>query len=174
MEIWKVVPNTNNKIEVSNKGNIRSLLRGEPYLLKTQKDKKGYEKVRITINRKKMSFRVHRLVAELFIDNPNNLPQVNHKDGNKSNNSVSNLEWISNIDNVAHAMATGLWKNVLAASAKSNEIRKQPIKAYKDNQILYFQSISEAERYFDSRHITDVLKGRRSHVKGWSFSYERG
>lgn len=58
--------------------------------------------VKLTINGKKKDYLVHRLVALTFLDNPFNLPQVNHKDKNKLNNSVSNLEWISIKDNMIH------------------------------------------------------------------------
>ena len=172
MEIWKTIPNTFNLLEVSNYGRVRSLMRGKPYVLKTQINRKGYHKIRVTIKRMRKSYSVHRLVAQAFLDNPENLPQVNHKDGNKNNNNVENLEWISNKDNAHHAIENGLWTNVFATSKENNEKRKIPIVARKGNTIIYFESISEAERYFNSRHIVDVLKGRREHVKGFSFVYE--
>lgn len=73
-------------------------------VLKGQPNAKGYLRVSIS---KKLMF-VHRLVAEKYIPNPDNLPQVNHKDGNKLNNSVENLEWVSNQQNRNHAVETGL------------------------------------------------------------------
>ena len=73
-------------------------------ILKPQLNGKGY--LRVSIG-KQLKF-VHRLVAEKYIPNPNNLPQVNHKDGNKLNNCVDNLEWVSNKDNRAHALKEGL------------------------------------------------------------------
>ena len=176
MEIWKPIAGTKGFIEVSNQGRVRSLLRGEPRVLKTQADNKGYHRIRVTIEREKMSYKVHREVAKAFIPNPDNLPQVNHKDGNKSNNAVDNLEWISNRDNAHHAIENGLWKNVLEGSRKENESRKRPVIGYYTTEnscgSRYFESISEAERIIGSRHIVDVLKGRRSHVKGWTFRYE--
>lgn len=70
----------------------------------------GYEYVTLRLNHKKRSFRVHRLVAEAFVPNPNNLPEVNHIDGNKTNNKSTNLEWCSHRDNIEHALNTGLIK----------------------------------------------------------------
>lgn len=70
--------------------------------LKQVADTKGYMRVHFCINYKKSTAKVHRLVAELFIPNPDNKPQVNHIDGNKKNNNVSNLEWVTNQENMNH------------------------------------------------------------------------
>lgn len=75
-------------------------------IVKPQINGTGYYRVSIG---KKLMF-VHRLVAMLYIPNPNNLPQVNHKDGNKLNNSVENLEWVTNKQNSIHALKNGLMK----------------------------------------------------------------
>ena len=72
----------------------------------------GYYRVSFSINRKRKQFYVHRLIAEHFIPNPDNLPQVNHIDGNKLNNSLDNLEWVTVQDNVIHAYKNGLIKHV--------------------------------------------------------------
>lgn len=172
MEIWKEVEGTEGKIQVSNEGRVRSLLRGTPYILKTQTDNKGYLRLRVTVNREKLSFKVHRIVAKAFIPNPDNLPQVNHIDGNKHNNAVSNLEWISNYDNAQHAINNGLWNKVFEVQKKNNVAQRKKIIAIKDNEIIHFASICEAQRFFNSRHISDVLKGKRQTVKGYSFEYE--
>lgn len=176
MEIWLPINGTKGFIEVSNEGRVRSLLRGEPRILKTQPDNKGYHRVRVSIEREKVSYRVHREVAKAFIENTSNLPQVNHKDGNKDNNAVSNLEWVTNKENANHAIRSGLWDSVIEGSRRENERRKKPIVGYYSSTTSCiskrFDSISDAERYIGSRHITDVLKGKRSHVKGWIFRYE--
>ena len=176
--MWKKIEGTNGMIEVSKEGMIRSLLTGNPKVLKTQKDSKGYHRVRVTINRNKMSFKLHREVAKAFIPNPDNLPQVNHKDGNKDNNSASNLEWVSNKENALHAISHGLWDSVLEGAWKENEKRKKPIMGYYSDEksccSKYFGSIAEAERFIGSRHIVDVLKGKRQRVKGWTFRYAEG
>lgn len=175
MEIWKAIPGTKGNIEVSNEGRARSLLRGTPTILKTQEDKKGYHRFSVTIEGQKQTYKLHREVAKAFIPNTNNLPQVNHKDGNKSNNSAINLEWVTNIDNAHHAIVNGLWESVFEATRKENERRKKPIIAYRVDGDFpctrYYESISEAEKDIGSRHITAVLKGKRTHAKGWTFQY---
>lgn len=89
-EIWKAIEDTNGEYEVSNLGNVR-----QTRILKQWNHDKGY----LCVNIKGKHKYVHRLVAQAFLDNPNNLPAVNHKDEVKNNNKVSNLEWISIKDN---------------------------------------------------------------------------
>jgi hypothetical protein len=79
-------------------------------LLKTSVDKHGYVRADLCLNGVRKALKVHRLVATAFIPNPNNKPYINHKDGNKKNNNVNNLEWCSPSENNFHAFATGLKK----------------------------------------------------------------
>jgi hypothetical protein len=174
MERWKLIDGTNGKIMVSDEGRIKSLLRDER-ILKMHPNPKGYMVVRVTINRKKISLKVHREVAKAFNDNPNKLPQVNHKDGDKTNNNYWNLEWVTNKENADHAKRTGLWNSVIQGSLRENERRKKKIIGTNpNNEIVHFDSVSDAERYIGSRHVTDVLKGKRNHAMGWTFEYVRG
>lgn len=172
-EVWKKIEGTYGMMEVSSLGRIRSLLRVDKTILKYQHDSKGYQRVRVTIRREKMSFKVHREVAKAFIPNPDNKPQVNHIDGNKDNNAVDNLEWVTNQENARHAFKTGLFDSVTAGAKRSNDARKRPVAAFDPytGRRCDFESVSDAERWFGSRHITAVLKGRRRHVQGWTFAY---
>ena len=107
--------------QVSNYGNIKSLARQrrnskgiymqKEKLLSLTNTSTGYKKVELVKNGKKKSYKVHRLVAMAFIDNPENKPQVNHIDGNKINNHVDNLEWVTSSENCIHAYNTGLNPN---------------------------------------------------------------
>ena len=109
-----------NGYEVSNIGNVRSIdrviktarypmnLKGR--ILRPAIDKKGYKRVAIMVDGKLITLKVHRIVAKAFIDNVNDKPQVNHIDGIKTNNHVSNLEWMNNSENVQHAFDNGLMK----------------------------------------------------------------
>lgn len=162
-------------IYVTEDGQIYSGLRDGIYL-KQQENNKGYMTVRVTVGKEKKVIRVHRAVAEAFIPNPMNKLQVNHKDGNKKNNSVDNLEWVTNKENAVHAMKYGLWENVFEASRKTNEARKTPIVATNiiTGESIVFPSMSAAERYCGTRHINEVLKGTRSQAKGYKFGYVRG
>lgn len=104
-EIWKVIDEFPD-YEVSNYGNVRRKFRrleGYKYL-KPQLTERGYLAVILYNNKtkKRKRFRVHRLVAKAFIPNTDNKPQVNHKDMNKKNNHVENLEWCTNQENCIH------------------------------------------------------------------------
>lgn len=93
-EIWKNIPNYENRYQVSNLGNVKSLLKSsDGIILKPTINKHGYNTVCLRKDGKGKTLLVHRLVALAFIPNPNNFNVVNHKDENRLNNCVSNLEW---------------------------------------------------------------------------------
>ena len=168
-EEWKQIPLLPDYL-ISNKGIIINIKTKR--IIKHQ-IKKGYHRVDLkTIDGRKNLF-VHRLVAMAYIPNPENKPQINHINGNKADNTVNNLEWCTNYENAQHAIKNGLWKNVFKASEKTNNARKIKCKAI--NKItgkeIYFESIAEAERYFNNRHICDVLKGKRHSVQGHIMEY---
>lgn len=104
---WKKIIGYDDYV-VSNNGVVKSLKYGKERVLKPDENLDGYYIVKLSKNNKKKSFRIHRLVAEAFIENPESLPVVNHKDGDKQNNNVDNLEWSTVADNTQHAYDTGL------------------------------------------------------------------
>ena len=156
-------------------GRVRSNLR-DGRILKASPDRKGYMRLRVTLDGVKHSYKVHRLVAMAFVPNPEDKPQVNHIDGNKNNNSADNLEWVTNRENARHAIDTGLFDSVIAGSLAENERRKKKIIATNivTGEVKHYDSIAEAERELKTRHITSVLKGKRSKAAGHTFSYAEG
>lgn len=90
MEKWKTIPNYPN-YKVSNEGNVLNIKKNK--LMSATLNKKGYLVVKLSINNKAKQFKIHRLVAQLFVNNFNNYDCVNHKDENKQNNHYLNLEW---------------------------------------------------------------------------------
>lgn len=101
-EIWKDIKDYEGYYQVSNLGNVRSLKFNKITPLKPYKNvaRHGYLEVYLRLPGSKKTFKVHRLVAQAFIENPDNLPQINHKDENKENNCVDNLEWCTNKYNI--------------------------------------------------------------------------
>jgi hypothetical protein len=113
-EIWKVIPEFNGKYSVSNLGVVRrnehkvySKKRGDfiqsSKLMATNDNGRGYKQLMIQIGKKRFVRYIHRVVAELFIPNPENLAEVNHIDYDRSNNNASNLEWVTKQENMNHS-----------------------------------------------------------------------
>jgi len=117
-EVWLPIKGFEGKLEISNMGRIRSVERMVAFgsqkrkvyqtIYKLKDDKDGYKMVSTSVK----NIKVHRAVAEAFIPNPENKPQVNHIDGNKANNMVDNLEWATQEENMCHASRNRLTKHV--------------------------------------------------------------
>ena len=189
-EVWKDIEGYEGLYQVSTCGNIKSLARivhsekrGDykikEKILKQSDTTTGYKKVELCKdNEKRKSFKVHRLVAQAFIPNPNNKPEVNHIDGNKINNNIDNLEWVTSSENSIHAYETGLNPNKKELDEKEiiymycelnmtmQEIAKHfnvPIKSIKrrleDNEIR-IKTLSEQKNTFhlDELDLKELLK----------------
>ena len=161
-EEWKPIKGYEGLYEVSNMGRVKSLRYGKERIMSTPDNSIGYRNVTL-VKRAHKQKRVHRLVAEAFIPNPMNLPVVNHLDGDKHNNCVSNLEWCTKKENTNHAIKTGLMK--LTTNPK-------PIMAYRSDKFVgTFKSMAECANKLncDRRGITNVIHGRHKTHHGFSF-----
>ena len=176
MEVWKDIEEFNGVYQISNLGRLKSkerivnhpkgkCLLKEKYLSEV-KNKKGYIEFQITYDSRHYSRKAHRLVAIAFIPNPENKPQVNHIDGDKTNNSVENLEWCTNSENQIHAIKTGLKRTMKILQFDLN-----------GNFIKDWKSASEAEKItgINYRHILEVCNGKKKTYKGfiWKFKEEK-
>lgn len=107
-ELWKTIEGYPD-YRISDRGRVISLKGDIPRFLNPATDTHGYLKVSLSENSKcDHNCRIHKLVAAAFIPNPENKPEINHIDGNKTNNHVSNLEWVTRSENSRHAFKTGL------------------------------------------------------------------
>lgn len=155
--------------QVSNTGIVRNKITG--HIITPQQDNKGYLRLRLSFHNKKATAKVHRLVAIAFIPNPENKPQVNHKDTDKHNNNVDNLEWATNGENQIHAYRTGL--NYVTGRAGRKKVPVLMI----DNTgkiVNRFESIAEAGRItgIERRNIEKVIKGERLKAGGYRWIQE--
>lgn len=161
-EIWKDVKGYEGLYQISNLGNIKS----NTNIKSKRINKQGYLTTQLCKNNKKRSKRINRLVAEAFIPNPNNFPQVNHKDENKLNNEVSNLEWCTEKYNTNYGtrnlkISKSKYKKVLQFDMNMNFIKK-------------WDSIKEAQEELKLFHISDVCKKRYRYRScgGYIWKYE--
>lgn len=176
-EIWRVVKEFNGAYLISNKGNLKSVERycyhdDKKWLVKERMLSKvinhaGYVEYQITYNKKHYSRKAHRLVAEAFIDNPDNKPFVNHIDGNKTNNIVENLEWCTCQENNVHA-----YEHELCLSIKpilQFTLDGQFVKRWKNAGDI------ERELKIGRTTIHGACKRSKNHsVKGYVWIYDRG
>ncbi len=144
---------------------------------KPQLDAKGYLRVQVYVNAKPATEKVHRLVARHFIKNPRNLPQVNHLDGDKTNNDVSNLEWVSNVENMQHAVENGLYPHHEEAQRMAGQVLAALEQRYRLKEICQRNGFSPKtiKKYLVdavSEPITDLKLGSR--VQLYYFDSDRG
>ena len=104
-EIWKPVVGYEGLYEINNKGEIKTIKSGR--IIKYFKNKDGYLSCKLSKKSKTKTYLVHRLVAQAFIPNPENKPYVNHKDSNRLNNTLNNVEWCTPLENVKHMIISG-------------------------------------------------------------------
>jgi hypothetical protein len=161
-EEWRIVPQNNN-YEVSNLGRVRN--KKKKRILKKRVHLSGYETIGLMTRSKQKIFSVHRLVAQAFILNPNNFPYVNHKDRNKTNNRVTNLEWVNNSMNVKHFIDTG--RNTYKRAVRQYDLQ--------NNFIKEFDSIKEAAKAVKctSESISTCASGKIKTCRGFVWKYTK-
>lgn len=178
-EQWKTIKGYEGKYEISNMGRIRNLNwngTGEVRVIAQHiNPMTGYIQVGLyskETGKSKMMY-LHRLVADAFLPNPNNLEQVDHIDGNKSNNKLSNIRWCSRKFNNSRKLA----KKLKSANHNSTSHIHQFVKAEKDGQVLYFKNGNKTAQGLGCSHVLVIkaLRGEINLAKGWKLSYiDRG
>ena len=186
-EEWRDIRDCEGRYEVSNFGNVRSVSRNvhnhtgfiklKGKVLKQRKDEKGYMRIDIINNNGvKKFYGVHRLVADAFLENPLNKPQVNHKDGNKSNNVVDNLEWCTNGENQVHAYKIGLNRVTGRAGRKKRTVLQ--IDCSTGEIVGEYKSISDAANAVGCKTSSNIggccrnAYGRKT-ICGYRWEYKK-
>lgn len=180
-EVWKDIFGLEGKYQISNLGRVRSveryvsnhtgILKVNSRILKQQTNHKGYRVIRVVDSGKKITKSVHRLVANAFLPIVYGKNQVNHKDGNKSNNNIENLEWCTNQENQLHAIRLGLNNHSKYDSGRKKRKVKQ-IDLETRKVIKIFDSLAEAERMTKTRNIGACCQGKRRSANGYAWKYE--
>lgn len=178
---WKKIKQNQN-YSINEQGEVRNDLTGKikkPFINK----KTGYKTVDLWKNNKSTKYTVHRLLAEAFILNPEGKPTVDHKDGNRMNNSLNNLRWASYSEQNSRFDEVGVRSQKIKVTHFREERKKRGgghIKWLDVDMILYFDRIGDAAKHFDVSigNISMMLKsgdiGRRGKMRGYKFEYLNG
>lgn len=183
-EEWRDIKNYEGLYQVSNLGNVRRLRfinnhvnKNKVYPIALTDGFGGYKKAVLYKGGKYENRYVHRLVAEAFLANPEEKPQVNHKDGNKNNNASTNLEWCTRSENMLHAYRTGLTHAAAAGKYGSDSKKARPV-AMIDKEtgktLCVFGSLIDAAHHVGAKkscHIVSCCKGRLKWAYGYMWRY---
>lgn len=176
-EIWKDIPNYEGLYQASNLGRIKSIgkiVNGsnqfgvnfkylkKDKILKPIINNHNYLQVSLYKNNKKAEIRVHQLIAQTFLPNFNNYKIINHKDGNKHNNHVDNLEFCTQSHNVLESYRLGL-QTPIVKKVNQYDLNGKFIKMW--------SSINSARKYYNNSHISDCCKGNRKTAGGYIWRY---
>lgn len=177
MEIWKDIPGYEWYYQISNLWNVKSFYKWvNGNILSPNISNVWYFYVNLFKKWKSKTCTIHRLVAIAFIPNPENKPQVNHIDWNKLNNSIGNLEWITNRDNTIHAFVS-LWRKwstlwvFWSANSRSKKINQYDLSW---NFIKMWGSLIEASEWIwvSKWNICSCCKWKRNHSTAWGFIWK--
>lgn len=186
-ETWKWIDEYENMYQVSNIGRVRSVDR-DVYcevspnklqhifgkVLKQGINQKGYPIVYLSKDGKQKTITVHRLVAKAFIENPLSLPQVNHKDGCKTNNYVGNLEWCDNSYNQKHAWANGMQPSYEESNGRGRPAKSVAMLDLNTKEVLRtFQTLASVKREtgINQFNVRSVCLGLRNHAGGYDWKF---
>lgn len=167
---WRDVPGYEGLYQVSDTGLVLSLPRegSDGRILRPDITRDGYAQVRLCKNGLKHRWLVHRLVALAFLPNPALKAEVNHIDGDKLNNALSNLEWSTRSENQQHAYDNGL--------THANKVRRANARAVRRSDGVVFESLSKAARALGSpwavSTISECCNGKRRTCCGYTWQYE--
>ena len=165
-EIWKDIKGFEGHYQVSDKGRVRSLKYGKERILKPERTHNGYLRVGLLKNRNRKMFMVHRLVGQAFLSNPHNLPQINHKDEDKTNNRVENLEWCDGKYNMNYGTRT---------QRVTEKVSKTVLQYTKTGEFVKeWKSTHDIERNlgYSKGNISSCCLGKHKWIYGFVWSYK--
>jgi hypothetical protein len=160
-ELWKVIEDFPN-YKVSTHGRVKNILADT--IKKNHNNPKKYVVAHLCNKGKHATIRIHRLVAEAFIPNPKKLPTVNHKDKNRANNNLDNLEWMTHSEQTAHK-----YKDIKVV----HKTKRRPVMQYSLNNkfIKKFDGVTTAEKELGIHGISAVCRGKQETAGGYKFKF---
>jgi len=183
-EIWSFIEEFGCDYEVSTLGRIRSLdrivvtstgvkINVSGKIISQQTNRGGYLQCKIKVDGRQKTICTHRLIAKAFIPNPENKREVNHIDGDKTNNNVDNLEWCTPSENIKHSYDIGIRVQNFKGKFGSEHNRSKAVVQYdmNMNRIAIFGSMREAFRETNIRHIWESCNNLCSHAGGYKWEY---
>ena len=183
-EIWKDIKGYEGLYQVSNLGRVRSLDRYvgnylfKGKIMKENLNSRGYLRLHLSMNNKQKEHKIHKLVAEAFIDNPDKLTEVNHINGIKTDNKVSNLEWCTHKENMLHAFYNLKHQAIVSKNTrrKNSENRQKKVANYaiKIEKIEVYDSIEQAAENNNicRSSIGKCCQGKQKQAGGFVWKWE--
>lgn len=177
IEEWRDIPGTDGMYQISSFGNVRSRAKATWRFLKLRKNSQGYNRVRLSVPERKQPL-VHRLVAEAFIPNHDNLPIVNHKDFNPLNCRADNLEWTTLQGNYDYSakrgrfVRTAVWKDRLTKTMRSTMGKPIIGTPLNGGSEIVLSSLNQCREYgFQPSCVCNCCKGKRRQTGGYTWRY---
>lgn len=176
-EVWKDIQNYEGLYQVSNLGSVKSFYYGKEKILRPGKTHYGYLEVNLRMNNTSSMKKVHRLVCEAFLSNPENKTQVNHINGIKTDNRLDNLEWCTNSENQKHSFSILGRKSVNYGKFGSDNSKSKVIIRYTINNeyIDEFNGCYDAERKtgINKSNINQCCLYKRNSAGGFIWRYKK-
>lgn len=177
-KIWKDIPSYNSMYKISNEGDVMSFVLSKSGKILKQNDVKGYRRVVLCNGDTQKQWAVHRLVALAFIENPENKPHINHKNGVRNDNRLENIEWCTISENAIHSFRVLGHTNPLKGKFGKDHpthgkgVLVHPARRVKcDTLDMEFDTIGEAQRILGVNNISVVCSGKFKHTRGLTFRY---
>ena len=164
-EIWKDIKGYEGLYQISTNGDIKRVWKSKETICKPSLDSNGYKQITLTKNKKRKSYKIHKLVAITFINNKNNYKEINHKDENKLNNNVNNLEWCTRKYNCNYGN-----RNYKCTRHRIHKVGQYDLQ---NNLINTYSSLQDAERITGIKYqnISSCCRNIKKSSGGYIWKY---
>jgi hypothetical protein len=166
-EVWKDVVGYEGLYRISNQGTVCRLYKNGKVNFMTPRILNGYWRVKLCNCNTQKEYFLHRLIAQAFIPNPDNKPEINHINGIKTDNRIENLEWVTRSENAIHATKTGLLKYSEYRYNRARDVNSKPVMCIETGKIYASYTEAGEDIKTDAAHIGECISGKRSTAGGY-------